>query len=119
MVLIQQSKRFVYGNFFISSKKPTVPPPPTGNKPYAIEILREFAATEFIGKLYRNTGSTWVVATWSTLGQEPWFGIYDKIRAAPFRVLHFSMEGSGVWEVQVLRDESDETGSYIAVGLKV
>jgi hypothetical protein len=34
------------------------------------------------------------------------------------RNLFFEMEGSGRWEVEHFREESDETGPYVAVALK-
>lgn len=109
--MVYVSKRpFVYGDFSIGPKK-GLPPP---FQPFAVEILREFSSTEFIGKLYERSGSNWEPASRHGLARHQWYVLYQKVR----RLLSFHMEGSGVWEVQNFRDESDETGPYVAVALK-
>jgi hypothetical protein len=105
------SRTFVYGDFLFSKRR-TVPPPP-GGQPFAIEILREFSTTELIGKLYLRAGGSWVAATRDALTNFEWYRM--KI---PPRLLVFAMEGSGTWHVQNIRDESDDSGPYIAVALK-
>ena len=59
-------------------------------------------------------------ATWGALSGQGWFTTYGKIRHTPLgaALLHFAMDGSGTWHVKHLRDESDESGPYIAVALK-
>lgn len=60
-------------------------------------------------------GSSWIPANWKSLSGETWY----PFRNSPMRsLINFSMEGSGSWQVQNFRDESDETGPYIAVALK-
>lgn len=121
MAFIRTDDRaFVYGRFFVAPKKSTVPPPPSADPRYAIEILREFSSTEFVGKLYVNVG-TWRPATWNAISQHKWYQVYEKFRYAPpatKSLLHFEMDGSGIWDAQYLRDESDTLGPYIAVALK-
>jgi hypothetical protein len=105
------SRTFVYGDFSLSKRR-TVPPPP-GGQPFAIEILREFSTTELIGKLYLRAGGSWVAATRDSLANFDWYRMQ-----VPPRFLSFYMEGSGSWHVQNIRDESDDSGPYIAVALK-
>src|SRR5208282_897932 len=111
MGYVKVSRTFVYGDFVLSKRR-TVPPPP-GGQPFAIEILREFSTTELIGKLYMRAGSGWVAATRAALTNLDWYRM-----KVPTRMVFFAMEGSGTWHVQNLRDESDDSGPYIAVGLK-
>jgi hypothetical protein len=111
MGYVKVSRTFVYGDFFFLKRRTVAPPP--GGHPFAIEILREFSTTELIGKLYLRAGGSWVPATRDALTNVEWYRM--KI---PPRVLFFAMEGSGVWQVQNLRDESDDSGPYIAVALK-
>jgi hypothetical protein len=118
MGLVGLNRTFVYGDF-IFGKRPPAPRPP-GRQPFAVEILREFSTTEFVGKLFVKVGNSWLPATQGTLVNQKWYQIYQKLPAtAPVsKVLFFEMEGSGIWQVQHLRDESDDSGPYIAVALK-
>jgi hypothetical protein len=108
------SRTFVYGDFFFSKKRTVLPPP--GGQPFAIEILREFSTTELIGKLYLRAGGSWVIATRDGLTNFEWYKLY-RMKVPP-RFIFFAMEGSGTWHVQNIRDESDDSGPYIAVALK-
>jgi len=110
MGLVGLNRTFVYGSF--SEHRGHMPPPP-GMQPFAVEILREFSTTEFIGKLFARVGSSWLPSTRGGLANYPWYRSYQKSKP-----LYFEMEGSGVWQVQNLRDESDDSGPYIAVALK-
>jgi len=116
MAYAMTNRTFVYGDFFFSKRRPTLPPI---IQPFAIEILREFSTTELIGKLYVRAGGSWLVASRGALVNLEWYSISHKVGpAAASRFLYFAMEGSGVWQVQHLRDESDDSGPYIAVALK-
>ena len=118
MVLLKTNRGpFVYGQLFLSPKK-SASRPSSGDPRLAVEILREFSSAEFVGKLYVNVG-TWIPAVWSSVSQHKWFQQYEKFKFSPMAttLLHFAMEGSGVWKVKFLRDESDESGPYIAIGL--
>ena len=114
MGYVKVNKTFVYGDFLFAKRR-TVPPPP-GGQPFAIEILREFSTTELIGKLYLRAGGSWVPATRDALMNFEWYRM--KVMKVPLRFLSFAMEGSGIWHVQNIRDESDDSGPYIAVALK-
>ena len=119
MGYVKVNRTFVYGDFFLVKKSrpnPTLP----GTKPFAVEILREFSTTEFVGKLFYRASGSWIPATQSMLYNHKWYDTYQKFAASPMRsrVLFFEMEGSGIWQVQHLRDESDDSGPYIAVALK-
>jgi len=114
MGLVKTNRTFVYGDFSVGK-----PPAPKIMRPFALEILREFSRTEFVGKLYARVNDSWVPAARAMLFNYPWYTLYQKAsssRAA--KLLHFDMEGSGVWQVENLRDESDESGPYVAVALK-
>jgi hypothetical protein len=111
MGYVKVSRTFVYGDFFFTKKR--IVPPPPGGQPFAIEILREFSTTELIGKLYLRAGGSWVPATRDALTNFEWYRM-----KLPPRFVFFAMEGSGIWHVQNIRDESDDSGPYIAVALK-
>jgi hypothetical protein len=112
------NRAFVYGRFFVAPKRSALRPSQSEAR-FALEILREFSSTEFVGKMYVNVG-TWIPATWSALSQHRWYQQYEKFRGTPLasNLLQFEMDGSGVWSVQYLRDESDESGPYLAAALK-
>jgi hypothetical protein len=116
MAYVKTNRIFVYGDFVLSKKRLTVSPPPTGGQPFAIEILREFSSTEFVGKLYVRAGSSWLAATRSMLHEHTWYKFAAMSDASRF--IQFHMEGSGFWRVENLRDESDDSGPYVAVALK-
>lgn len=118
------NRTFVYGAFSSGKRVRGVPPPmtpPPGFQPFAIEILREFSTTEFVGKLFARVGNSWQPSTRSGLYNYEWYQVYQKASASSAGtkgLLYFDMEGSGPWQVQHLRDESDDSGPYIAVALK-
>jgi hypothetical protein len=107
MMSVKTSRPFVYGHF---SRPPadyealTFLPP--GSENLAVEILREFSANEFVGKLYyKSSLGDWTPLDPSKLSQ---YSSYS----------WFEMEGSGRWEVLHFRAESDEGGPYVAVALR-
>ncbi|HEV2424924.1 MAG TPA: hypothetical protein VGZ29_08860 [Terriglobia bacterium] len=104
------SKRVVYGNFL---NKHVIEPPP-GYVEFAVEIIREYSANEFVGKLYRklSTGD-WVPVDGGRLVGYSWYKQFQEKRK-----LQFEMQGSGPWRVLHFRLESDETGPYVAVALQ-
>ena len=87
----------------------------------AIEILREYGANELIGKVYRRGDNNWVPIEPSQVAHVEWFKWFHKIgkeaRHHP-NIFYFDMEGSGRWIVLHFRNESDETGPYVAVALQ-
>ena len=108
----------MYGNFSLGRKSGGLPPL---MQPFSIEILREFSTTEFVGKLLARAGDSWRPSTRGGLGSYSWYRDYQQTAASPGGAkarLYFNMEGSGPWQVQHLRDESDDSGPYIAVALK-
>jgi hypothetical protein len=113
MGYVKVNKTFVYGDFSLSDK-PSLRR--LGGQPFAIEILREFSTTELIGKLYLRAGGSWAIATRDALTNFEWYKLY-RMKVPP-RFIFFAMEGSGIWHVQNIRDESDDSGPYVAVALK-
>lgn len=115
---IVEKRPFVYGNFNLPShrlpgglKPPAVP---AGYSPYAIEILREFSASEFVGKLYALTPSLqWAILRPEDATAMMWYTI---ARKSP-HMIKFIMQGSGEWTLKSIRTETDEAGPYVAVGL--
>jgi hypothetical protein len=106
-------KTFVYGNFnWIGPGGFGVPQPP-GNYSFAIEILREFSANEFIGKLYAQQASNWSPVSIYGLSNYDWYNWFQKNR-----MLYFVMPGPENWKVLHLRQESDETGPYVAIAVQ-
>jgi hypothetical protein len=80
----------------------------------AIEVLREFSATELVGKLFSKSVGGWQLMTSVGVGNYVW---YQDFTAA--KGVQFIMQGSDPWDVLFFRPESDEAGPYVAVGLKL
>lgn len=128
------SKRFVYGKFHWPSKErelePLPRPPfvlpgtakPTAWDQVALEVLREYGANELIGKIYfKGNFNQWVPAEPSQVTDLEWFKWYLKLPTQARDAKHgyyFDMVGSGRWEVLHFRNESDETGPYVAMALR-
>lgn len=112
---VKPNRTFVHGEFsWPGRKKPTLPPPP-GWVEIALEILREFSTTELVGKLYvRGIGGDWALLSQYALADYEWYKWYSRMK----RGVYFDMRGTGRWEVIHFRNESDETGPYVAVALK-
>ena len=101
---------FVSGQF--APEEPGGPPPVT--EPVAIEILREFGPSEFIGKVYVQKWTDWVPVAPETASQYWWYTLFPKTK------LNFDIKGSGLWEVEWFRFESSarSPNPYLAVALK-
>ncbi len=118
---VKVGRTFVYGEFepvtgtealgrFLSN---ALPGAESGPK-YAIEIVREHSATEFVGKLYeRGPWGKWEPADPGILSKPDW-----QERLSERHDLKFKMQGSGLWKVLYFRTESDETGPYIAIAFR-
>lgn len=79
----------------------------------AIEVLREFSATELVGKVFaKGTGGNWMPVSQEGLGNFTWYKDFSARRE-----LYFVAEGSDPWQVLYFRPESDEAGPYAAVAL--
>lgn len=101
---------FVSGQFVIVT--PGLPPPP--EPPVAIEILREFGPSEFIGKVYVQKWTEWVPVAPEGASQYWWFKLF------PEHKVYFHLKGSGRWEVEWFRFESStrNPNPYLAVALR-
>ena len=117
---------FVYGEFepvtgtealvrlFFTPKSMPDVPVPESEPQFAIEIVREHSATEFVGKLYeRGPWGKWEPADPGILSKPEW-----QERLSKKHDLKFNMKGSGLWKVLYFRTESDQSGPYIAVALR-
>jgi hypothetical protein len=112
-----EGKTFIYGTFWWPAKPKGLLSPPGLERPdtIALEILREFSATELIGKICtREFGAGWTPINPRRLAGFEWHLWYSRMH----RWLAFEMEGSGPWEVLHFRNESDEMGLYVAVALR-
>lgn len=119
-------KTFVYGIFRWPTRAKLsalarLPQPPRRigdtQSDIAVEILREFGATELRGKLYARPmiSSTWTALQIDTVKLAAWYKHFEQ---SPAQVV-FDMEGSGPWEILYFRNESDETGMYVAIALRL
>jgi hypothetical protein len=126
---------FIYGNFkseqSVSSSSLIAPPPRSTllqdvlsgidalamphSPDIAIEILREFSAIELVGKLYAKVRTT---GGWAPVSQ-PGLRDYSWYKNYPANRVTFNTEGSAPWDVLFFRQESDESGPYVAVGVKL
>jgi len=83
---------------------------------FAVEIIREYSANEFVGKLHRKGNSgQWMPVDPGTLESPEWQQRFSGTSPGKWK---FEMAGSGVWKVLHLRIESDETGPYVAIALR-
>ena len=106
----------VYGTFLWIQKPKTQALFGTADEPdIALEILREFSASEFVGRLYiKPVIGKWTIAKFEEVRQTAWYEVSEK---AP-QFIVFDMQGSGPWEVLHFRIESDGSGPYVAVALR-
>lgn len=127
---VTPEKIFVYGRFKSSREATPIPIPgdtskaaleamvaglaALGGPDIAVEILREFSASELVGKVYvKGRGGAWAPASQPGIREFTW---YKDFRQSG---LVFETEGSGPWQVLYFRQESDESGPYVAVGLRL
>src|ERR1700677_4963872 len=120
-MVIGSRRVFVYGSFVDRVQRGGMTPPP-GLPTTAVEILREFSAIEFVGKVYALTpGRNWQPGSPLGAGEYEWFRKYRDILAhkkTTVNKLYFKTQEDDHWEVLYLRQESDESGAYMAVALK-
>lgn len=109
---------FVYGTFLWPGRKKTSGFSgliEQGEPDVAVEILREFSASEFVGKLYtRSPSRNWAIAQVAQIEQAPWYVAFNKNP----QLFVFDLQRSGPWQVLYFRTESDESGNYVAIGLR-
>jgi hypothetical protein len=115
------SRVFIYGHFAISDAhssffekiglQSTLPP-------QAIEILREPSVLELIGKVYvLTTNRNYQPVTPFGVSSFSWFTDFQQASKRG-EAFYFEAEQGDKWQVKWMRQESDEVGPYIAVGLK-
>jgi len=109
------SATFVFGRFVLAVRNALLmmasPPYP----PIALEILREFSASEFIGKVYvRGRDREWVPVHADGATSYDWF------KDAKTKKIAFDMENSSArWSVLYFRGENAGTGPYLAVAIRL
>lgn len=132
--MVERGRRFVYGRFHWPTEKvgrpkelpllsPALAPSLSAWDQFAIEIIREYGANELIGKLYgKSVANAWTPIEPSRAASSlDWFKWYQKLDAHTRQIpglFSFEMEGSGTWNVLHFRNESDQTGPYVAVALR-
>jgi hypothetical protein len=117
---VKTANTFVYGHFVWPGRKDQ-PLPRPGSEDIAVEILREYSSTELVGKLYERRAfsfSEWEPIAPASASSKAWYKWLSEASGSLSRRLYFAMDGSGYWEVVNFRNESDETGPYVAVALK-
>ena len=108
------SRIFLYGTFASPDEfhglRPRGLPPDS-----AIEILREFSASELVGKVYvKGRIGSWAPVSQPEAHDYTWYKDFSKTKDVKFWT-----DGSDPWKVLYFRPESDETGPYLAVGLRL
>jgi hypothetical protein len=117
---------FIYGRFLEENEAnpsfplpfilPKLPEPELSTE--AIEILRELSLFELIGKVYVLTSSrNYQAVTPLGVRNFDWFKQYQQASEKKEKFYFKAKEGD-LWRVPWMRLESDDSGSYIAVGLK-
>jgi len=87
----------------------------------ALEVIREYSANELLGKIYTRSLANWWPLDPSSANNMPWFTFYTSAAPAArtkIPIFSFEMDGSGLWRVLHFRNETDETGPYVAVALQ-
>jgi hypothetical protein len=120
---------FIYGEFIsqqrlsppltIGAPLGRIPPPPGLDlATEAIEILREPSVLEVIGKIYVLTSNrNYQPVTPLGVRNFDWYREYQ-IASQTKDKFFFKVKDGDLWHVPWMRQESDESGAYIAVGLK-
>jgi hypothetical protein len=116
---------FIYGEF--QGEDPTMAAvrkflgrPESDLATEAIEILREFSPLELIGKVYVLTQSRNYQPV-SPLGVRDytWYKDYQKTSFGGVKgKFYFKVKDGDRWQVLWMRQESDDSGPYIAVALR-
>jgi hypothetical protein len=108
------NRTFLYGTF--NAAPPGGISKMFGTDPgVAIEILREFSASELVGKVYvMGSSGNWVPVSQPGVRNYTWYREFPNTKN-----LAFWIDGSDPWKVLYFRDESDDAGPYVAVGLKL
>jgi hypothetical protein len=84
----------------------------------AIEILREFSPSELIGRVYVLTpGGNYLPVSPYGVTNYDWYKAYQDA-ARESRKIRFKAKAGDSWDVLWIRQESDDSGPYIAVALK-
>jgi hypothetical protein len=86
----------------------------------AIEILREFSPLELIGKVYVLTQNrNYQPVSPMALRDYTWYKDYQKSSLGGATAkFHFKVKDGDLWQVLWIRQESDDSGPYIAVALR-
>ena|ERR1700740_691080 len=112
---VTPNRTFMYGYFRATSSIPLFMLMGTQQEPdLAIEVLREFSATELVGKLFSKTVGSWQLMTSMGVINYTWYKDFTSGKA-----IQFIMRGSDPWDVLFFRPESDDAGPYVAVGLRL
>jgi hypothetical protein len=85
-----------------------------GEPSIGIEVLREFGALELRGKIYSWQVNGWAPMQPGIAESQVWYQVLKRFS----KNVVFEMRGSGVWDVQYFRQESDANGAYMGVALK-
>jgi len=121
-MVISSKRIFVYGNFIDRVEKAHGLVPPPNISTVALEILREFSALEFVGKVYvLSPGRNWQPVSPMGVREYDWFRKYRNIlqhKKTSANKLYFETQERDFWEVLYLREESDESGAYVAAALR-
>jgi hypothetical protein len=118
---VTPDKVFIYGRFEPNERSLPMPGaigspilPLSAAPDVAVEILREFSATELVGKVYvKGKSGNWVPSSQGGIRSYSWYQDFPRLG------LIFITEGSSPWGVLYFRQESDESGPYVAVGLRL
>ena len=117
--LVLTNRVFLYGHFLDKKQRTGLPPPPP-RPTVAIEIQRGFSPSELIGKIYVQTQQNWQPVTPAGVNSYDWFTTYRDIQQheESQNKLYFQTPEKDYWEVIYFRQESDESGAYMAVALR-
>jgi hypothetical protein len=121
-MVISSKRIFIYGNFVDRAAHALGLPPPPNQPTVALEILREFSALEFVGRVYvLSPGRNWQPVSPMGVREYDWFRKYRDIlqhKKTTANKLLFETQERDFWEVLYLREESDESGAYMAAALR-
>jgi hypothetical protein len=115
---------FIYGRFLSESDYAGIygilPPPLAVLPPFALEILREPSLSEVIGKVYAFVSSTrnYLPVTPYGVSNYSWYKELVLPSSQKQEKLFFDVQNGDKWLVRWVRQESDDSGQYIAAGLQ-